>query len=80
MSVPVISGAVVFKLAKLTQDGVPDGFITPMIVGVIAAAVSGWLAIATLMKVVSTRSLKPFVLYRIAAGIAVLLISASTWR
>ena len=80
MSVPVISGAVVFKLAKLTQEGVPDGFITPMIVGVIAAAVSGWLAIATLMKVVSTRSLKPFVLYRIAAGIAVLLITASTWR
>lgn len=80
MSVPVISGAVVFKLAKLTQDGLPDGFITAMIVGVIAAAVSGWLAIATLMKVVSTRSLKPFVLYRIAAGIAVLLITASTWR
>ena len=80
MRVPVISGAVVFKLAKLTQDGVPDGFITPMIVGVVAAAVSGWLAIATLMKVVSTRSLKPFVLYRIAAGIAVLLITATTWR
>lgn len=80
MSVPVISGAVVFKLAKLTKDGVPDGFITPMIVGVVAAAASGWLAIATLMKVVSTRSLKPFVLYRIAAGIAVLLITASTWR
>jgi len=80
MSVPVISGAVVFKLAKLAQDGVPDGFITPMIVGVVAAAVSGWLAIATLMKVVSTRSLKPFVLYRIAAGIAVLLITATTWR
>ena len=80
MSVPVIGGAVVFKLAKLVRDGVPNGFITPMIVGVIAAAVSGWLAIAALMKVVSTRSFKPFVLYRITAGVVVLLITATTWR
>ncbi len=80
MSVPVIGGAVVFKLAKLVRDGVPSGFVTPMIVGVVAAAISGWLAIATLMKIVTTRSFKPFVIYRIAAGVAVLLISATTWR
>ena len=35
MSVPVIVGAVVFKVGALAADGIPDGLIGPMIVGII---------------------------------------------
>lgn len=80
MSVPIIAGAVVLKMAKLVSDGVPDGFITPMIVGVIAAAVSGWIAIASLLRLVSTRNFFPYVVYRVALGVAILGIAATSWR
>ena len=41
MSVPVIGGAVLLKLTKLASDGIPDGLLVPMIVGIIAAGISG---------------------------------------
>ena len=44
MSVPIISGAVIFKLAKLVRDGIPDGLLVPMIVGIVVAGISGWVA------------------------------------
>jgi undecaprenyl-diphosphatase len=51
-----------------------------MIVGTIAAAVSGYLAIAFLLRLVRTSSYRPFVLYRYAAGVAILLIVATGLR
>ena len=33
MAIPVTAGAVVFKMAKLIGDGIPDGLLAPMIVG-----------------------------------------------
>ena len=80
MSVPIIAGAVVLKMAKLVVDGVPEGFITPMIVGIVAAAVSGWIAIASLLRLVSTRNFFPYVVYRVALGVAILGVVASSWR
>lgn len=80
MAVPVTAGAVVFKLAKLAQDGVPDGLGWPMVVGVITSAVFGWLAVWGLLRLIRTRGLAPFVIYRVALGIAVLIILATSWR
>ncbi|MDX6605085.1 MAG: Bacitracin resistance protein BacA [Solirubrobacterales bacterium] len=51
-----------------------------MIVGTAAAAVSGYLAISFLLRLVRTTSYRPFVLYRYAAGVAVLLIIATGLR
>ncbi len=51
-----------------------------MIVGTIAAAVSGYLAIAFLLRLVRTSSYRPFVYYRYAAGVAILLIIATGLR
>src|ERR1700742_2848074 len=48
----------------------------PMVVGTVAAAVSGYAAIVFLLKLVRTTSYRPFVIYRYAAGIAVLLVIA----
>lgn len=41
MSIPVIVGAVVFKMANLAADGVPEGLVVPMIVGIITSGISG---------------------------------------
>ena len=72
MSVPVIAGAVVFKMAKLAKNGIPHGLAVPMLVGVITAAVSGYLAVWGLLKLVRTHSFMPFVVYRVAVGVLVL--------
>jgi len=80
MSIPVILGALLFKAAGLAGDGIPEGLLVPMIVGIVASAVSGWLAIWGLIKYVSTRSFLPFVIYRIALGVVVLVVVAAGWR
>ena len=51
-----------------------------MIVGIIASAVSGYFAIAFLLRLVRTTSYRPFVIYRYAAGVAILLIIATGLR
>jgi len=80
MAVPVTAGAVVFKLAKLAKDGVPNGLGWPMVIGVVAAAVSGWAAVWGILRLIRTRSFMPFVVYRCALGVAVLIIVATPWR
>ena len=72
LAVPVTAGAVAYKLAKLARDGIPHGFGTPMVVGVITSGLFGWLAVWGTLRLVRTRSFLPFVIYRIAAGVLVL--------
>jgi len=80
MSVPVIGGAVLFSLVKLVRDGIPDGLIAPMIAGIIAAGVSGWVAMWGMIRILRTRNFNMFVMYRVAIGFGVLSIAASSWR
>jgi undecaprenyl-diphosphatase len=78
--IPAVAGATVFKAASAIHEGLPSGVAGPMIVGTIAAAVSGYLAIAFLLRLVRTTSYAPFVYYRYAAGAAILLIIATGLR
>jgi len=78
--IPAVAGATVFKAYESIQEGLPDGVAGPMVVGTIAAAVSGYWAIYFLLRLVRTTSYRPFVLYRYAAGIAILLIIATGLR
>lgn len=80
MSIPITAGAVVFKMAKLVSDGIPDGLAVPMAVGIVTSAISGWIAISFLLKLIQTRSFTPFVAYRIALGVFVLVVLATGWR
>ena len=80
MSIPVIGGAVVFQIASLVRDGIPDGLLAPMIVGIVAAAISGWCAIAGMMRLLRFRSFGPFVIYRVLVGVAVLALVAVGFR
>ena len=78
--IPVVTGATVYSAAKAIHEGLPSGVGGPMVVGTIAAAVSGYAAIAFLLRLVRTHSYKPFVYYRFAAGAFVLLIIATGLR
>jgi len=74
---PVTAGAVVFKGYRAVSEGLPPGVAGPMIVGTIAAAISGYLAIAGLLALVRRHSYDVFVVYRVLIGITVLLLIAT---
>jgi undecaprenyl-diphosphatase len=78
--IPAVAGATAFKAYEAIRDGLPDGVAGPMIVGTIAAAVSGYLAIAWLLRLLRSHSYTPFVIYRLAAGAFVLLLIATGIR
>jgi undecaprenyl-diphosphatase len=73
MSMPVTAAAAVLKAPVLLRAD----DVTPLIVGIVAAAVSGWLAIAVLLKYVSRHSYGVFALYRLALGAAILALVAA---
>jgi undecaprenyl-diphosphatase len=80
MAIPVTAGAAVFKVGKLAHDGIPDGLLGPMLVGILTSAVAGWLAVAGLLKYVRTRSFTPFVIYRVGLGVLLLGVAVSGLR
>ena len=80
MMIPVTAGAVLWKGIGLAGDGIPEGLAVPMIVGIITSAISGWIAVWGLLRLVRTHSFTPFVVYRVVVGVAVLVILATGWR
>ena len=80
MSLPVILGAVVFKMLKMFSEGGYEDLLVPMAVGIVTSCISGLIAVWGTIKLVSTRNLMPFVIYRIAIGVVMLVILAAGWR
>jgi undecaprenyl-diphosphatase len=70
MSMPIIAAAAVLKVPQALRE---QGLSAPIVVGVLASALSGWLAIAVLLRVVSRHSYGVFAVYRIILGLAVLI-------
>jgi undecaprenyl-diphosphatase len=68
LSFPITAAAVAVK----APEALHDGLTAPLVVGVVAAAVSSWAAIAFLLRYVSRHSYGVFALYRLVAGAAVL--------
>jgi undecaprenyl-diphosphatase len=69
MSMPITAAAVVFKLPDAMHSGAS---LSSLAVGVVSAAVSGWLAIAVLLKYVTRHGYGVFAGYRVALGALVL--------
>jgi undecaprenyl-diphosphatase len=80
IGVPAIAGAGAVKGYEAIKDGLPDGVVGPMIVGMIAAAVSGYLAIAGLLSYVRSNSYDVFVVYRVLIGVGILILIAEGIR
>ena len=73
MSMPITAAAAVLKAPTLLRA---DDRMT-LIVGIVAAAASGWLAIAVLLRYVTRHSYGVFALYRLALGAGVLALVAA---
>jgi len=82
MSIPITSGAVVYKVGKLfvLGGGIPDGFAGAFLVGIVVSGLSGFAAVAFLIRLLRTRTFAPFVAYRVAAGLTVVVLAASGLR
>jgi undecaprenyl-diphosphatase len=78
--VPVTAGAVAYKTQEAISEGLPDGVVGPLIVGMLAAAIAGYAAIAGLLALVRRHSYDAFVIYRVLVGIGVLALIASGVR
>lgn len=72
MSMPIIAAAAVLKVPHVLRD---TGLTTPLVVGVLASALSGWLAISVLLRYLSRHSFDIFAAYRLVLGGVVLLIA-----
>lgn len=68
ISIPIIAGAAAAKGLKVALHGLPAGLALPFGLGIAASAVSGVAAIAFLLYWLRTRTLYPFIVYRLAAG------------
>jgi len=71
MSMPIIAAAVVLEGPKALHSA---GLAPELIVGVIASAISGWLAISVLLRYVTRHSYGVFALYRVLLGIMVFVV------
>ena len=87
MATPITAGAIVFETRKLiTGEAGVDVAIAPLVVGMIAALVSGLAAIHFMLRYLRTRSLDVFVWYRFVLAAVVLVVwlaplgAAARWR
>jgi undecaprenyl-diphosphatase len=80
MSIPIIAGAGLYKGAEVASDGFPSDFAAPFFWGFVASAVSGFVAIAWLIRYLQTNTFFPFVVYRWVVGTLVIVVFASGLR
>lgn len=81
MSVPITAGACLYQGAKVaTEGGLPPGTGGAFVAGMLASAATGAAAIWLVLRMVKTSTFTPFVIYRVVAGAAVLLLLATGFR
>ena len=76
ISIPIIGGAAAAKGVHLMRHGLPAGMEWPFIVGILSAAVSGYLVIKFFLNYLQRGTLYPFVAYRIAVGALVVYLAS----
>jgi undecaprenyl-diphosphatase len=74
MSMPITAAAAAYEVPKAIVQG---GHGAPIIAGIIASAVSGWLAISVLLRYVARHGFGVFAIYRIVLGLGVLALVAA---
>lgn len=73
LSMPITAAAAILKV----PDAVREGVSPPLVVGVVSAALSSWLAIAVLLKYVTRRSYGIFAVYRLVLGFVIITLIAA---
>ncbi len=72
LSMPIIAAAALLKVPHLLAHGLT----APLVIGIVSAAASSWLAIAVVLRYVKTHSYGVFAAYRVLLGVAVLVLAA----
>jgi undecaprenyl-diphosphatase len=67
LSIPAVAAAGIFELPKLLHDR--EVGIAALVVGLAAAAISGYLSVAWLLRFLRTRTTYGFVIYRVVLGL-----------
>jgi undecaprenyl-diphosphatase len=75
LSVPAVVLSGLFELRKIGGEGMPS--VEATVIATLVAFVTGYAAIAWLLRYLSTHSLRIFVIYRIALGALVLALTAT---
>jgi undecaprenyl-diphosphatase len=79
MLIPITAGAVVKKGVDLVGS-FPPGFAGAFAWGIVASAITGFAAVWFTLRFVRTHSFTPFVVYRVVAGVAIVVVSLSGLR
>lgn len=72
LSTPLIAGAVLKKGMELRHGGLDPEMRLPFVAGIVVSGLVGWFVIGWLIRFLSRRTFKPFVIYRLVLGAAVL--------
>jgi undecaprenyl-diphosphatase len=81
MSLPITAGAVLFKWFDVQgEGGIPADFRAPFAWGIVASAITGYIAVWGTLRLLRTKSFAPFVLYRLVLGTSVLMLLATSFR
>jgi undecaprenyl-diphosphatase len=73
LSVPAVAGAAGLAVGKLIKGGFPMDQLSSFIVGIVTAAVVGYICIGFLISYLKNHSVKLFVYYRLALAVVIVL-------
>jgi undecaprenyl-diphosphatase len=73
LAIPAVVGSGLFKLADISADPVPPAW-GPILLATVVSFVIGYGVIAWLLRYISTHNFMPFVLYRIALAVVVVVL------
>ncbi|MBI2686262.1 MAG: undecaprenyl-diphosphatase UppP [Acidobacteria bacterium] len=73
LSTPVVAAAALKGVLDLRKHGAMDTNLMPVAIGIVVTAITGCFVISMLLKYLRTNSVLPFVFYRIAFGVFVLM-------
>lgn len=76
LAIPALTAAGLFGLKDVDFSVIPLG---PMILGIVISFVVAYLSIAWLLRFVATNSLRPFIYYRVPAGILLMVVLGANW-
>ncbi len=74
LGIPITAGAGSLKALQLAKAGLPPGELGPLLVALLTAFLAGWCAVWFLVSYLRTRSLTPFVIYRVLLALAIALV------
>jgi undecaprenyl-diphosphatase len=74
MGIPIIAGAGLWKTRTIVSGGAGEVDLVVLAAGIIAAAVSGWLAIGFLLRYLRSHSTGVFIAYRLVAAVVFLVL------